>query len=248
VRLVEQISRRRFLTGVSLLPLAAAVPRRVWQFSYSANAPLRALSTHQMAVVEAATARLIPGPSDDHAERGHPGAREAKVVRYIDTLLGALDPSPERVFAGGPFSGRHGGDDSFLHFLELDAVERAAWSARLKDLKQKYRAGVQALDSAAGGDFAAASAADQDAILARDPDGFMTLLMQHAIEGMYSAPEYGGNAELVGWKEIKFPGDTQPRGYHDDEVANSDGPDAYQPSAIVDGAIKLITSTAPPGA
>jgi hypothetical protein len=76
----------------------------------------------------------------------------------------------------------------------------------------------------------------------------MSLLMQHAIEGMYSAPEYGGNAELVGWREIKFPGDTQPRGYADHQVTNSDGPDAYEPSPIVDGAIKLITSTAPPGA
>src|SRR5262249_50103993 len=183
----------------------------------------------------------------DPAERGHPGAREAKVVRYIDTLLGVLDKSPAKVFAGGPFSGRHGDDESFLHFLALDSVERAAWAARLADLKQQYRSGVRTLDSAAGGDFARASAADQDAILARDPDGFMSLLMEHAIEGMYSAPEYGGNAELVGWREIKFPGDTQPRGYADHEVANSDGTDAYEPNAVVDGAIKLITSTGPPG-
>ena len=30
---------------------------------------------HQAAVVEAATARIAPGPQDDPAEAGHPGAR-----------------------------------------------------------------------------------------------------------------------------------------------------------------------------
>jgi hypothetical protein len=244
---VEPVSRRSFLSGVSLLPLAALVPRRVWLFSYSAHAPLRALSSREASVVEAAAARLIPGPSDDPAEMGHPGAREAKVVRYIDTLLGALGPARARVFAGGPFSRRHGGADSFRDFVALDPVEKAAWTARLSELTEKYRSGVQVLDARAGGDFVKATPADQDAILAQDPDGFMTMLMQHAIEGMYSAPEYGGNARLVGWREIKFPGDTQPRGYRDREVSRSDGPDPYEPDAVVDAAIKLITSTAPPG-
>ena len=227
--------------------MAAALPRRVWKLSYSSAAPLRALTPREAAVVEAATARLIPGPRDDPAEQGHPGAREANVVRYIDTLLGALDRSPGRVFAGGPFSGRHGGARSFREFLALDAVEEMAWEARLGELKQQYRLGVRTLDARAGGDFAAAPAPTQDAILAEDPDGFTSLLMQHAIEGMYSAPEYGGDAELVGWREIRFPGDTQPRGYSDREVSRSDGPDPYEPTAIVDAAIKLLTATAPPG-
>src|SRR6476661_1426966 len=59
----------------------------------------RALSDHEHAVVEAATARLIPGPDDDPAEAGHPGAREAGVAPYIDGLLGALRDQPPRVYA-----------------------------------------------------------------------------------------------------------------------------------------------------
>ena len=33
-----------------------------------------------------------------------------------------------------------------------------------------------------------------------------------------AVPEYGGNANLVGWQDIKLPGDNQPRGYTDAEV------------------------------
>ena len=49
---------------------------------------------HEAAVVEAATARIAPGPKDDPAEAGHPGAREAGVTGYIDTMLGALTTVP----------------------------------------------------------------------------------------------------------------------------------------------------------
>ena len=41
-------------------------------------------------MVEDATARIAPGPRDDPAEEGHPGAREADVTGYIDAMLGAL--------------------------------------------------------------------------------------------------------------------------------------------------------------
>src|SRR5690242_12715386 len=51
----------------------------------------RFFTPHQAAVVEAATARIAPGPHDDPAEQGHPGAREAGVTGYIDTMLGALE-------------------------------------------------------------------------------------------------------------------------------------------------------------
>src|SRR5262249_57673521 len=50
----------------------------------------RFFSGHQAAVVEDATARIAPGPGDDPAEAGHPGAREAGVTGYIDAMLGAL--------------------------------------------------------------------------------------------------------------------------------------------------------------
>jgi hypothetical protein len=244
---VKPISRRTFLAGTSLLPLASMVPRQLMQQVYAQTSAFRVLTPHEVAVVDAATARLIPSPTDDPAEAGHPGAREANVVRYIDTMLGALGTSPPRVFAGGPYSKRAGGTRNDLaRFLPLDEVERTAWKTRLSSLQQQYTAGVAALDGAAGGDFTTAAPMRQDAILSEDTGGFASLMMQHAIEGMYSNPEYGGNAGLVGWKDIAFPGDSQPHGYTAEQVTQSDGPDELDLSPVVKAALALITATAPP--
>ncbi|MFI5372579.1 MAG: gluconate 2-dehydrogenase subunit 3 family protein [Candidatus Eisenbacteria bacterium] len=244
---MEPISRRAFLAGTSFLPLASRLPGEWLLEAYATTAAFGTLTAHQAAVVEAATARLIPGPTDDPGEAGHPGAREAKVTRYIDTMLSALDDQPAKVFAGGPFSNRAGSHrDDMARFVALDDVERTAWKARLADLQQQYASGVTALDGAAGGDFTAASPEQQDATLAQNPRGFMTLLMQHSIEGMYGNPEYGGNAGLVGWQEIDFPGDSQPRGYTAAQVTDSDGPDPLHMTPVIQAALTLIASTAPP--
>ena len=47
---------------------------------------------------------------------------------------------------------------------------------------------------------------------------------------MYAVPEYGGNKGLVGWKDIRFPGDSQPRGYTRTQVRSADGPDPVEPA------------------
>jgi len=244
---MESISRRAFLATTSMVSLAALMPRELLAAAYADSLPSGALTGHRAAVVEAATARLVPGPTDDPGEVGHPGAREAKVTNYISAMLGALDPSPPRVFAGGPFSNRAGSKrNEMARFIKLDDVERIGWKMRLDDLKQQYATGIAALDHAAGGDFTAAAPAEQDTILASDPGGFMSLLMQHTIEGMYSNPEYDANAGLVGWRDISFPGDSQPRGYTAAQVSRSDGPDPLELNAVVQGALALIVSTAPP--
>ncbi len=196
---------------------------------------------HEAAVVQEATARLIPGPQDDPAEAGHPGAREANVTRYIDTLLGALSLSPQRIFAGGPFSNRAGWPtDDMATFIGLAPAEAWAWRRRIGAWQAQYRTGVLHLDKAAGGSFLEARNSVRDEVLAKDEGGFATLLFSHAAEGMYSNPEYGGNVQLVGWRDISFPGDVQPRGYTPAEVSKSDGPDPYHPSGIGAALIGLI--------
>ena len=176
----------------------------------------------EYAVVEAACARLIPTDED-------PGATEARVVDYIDGLLGAFATDPPRIWAGGPFSGRHGGDNGFTRFLPLTALDELAWRTRIEGsrgrperelngpvvgLQERYRDGLRSL----GPDFAAVSTDEQDDRLRAAP-GFTSLLYEHACEGMYGAPEYGGNQGLVGWRYIGFEGDTQPRGFTDAEVS-----------------------------
>jgi hypothetical protein len=174
-------------------------------------------------VVKAACARLIPTDQD-------PGATEAGVVDYIDQFLGAFSFDPPRIWAGGPFSNRHGGGrNGFETFHRLSPLDELAWRTRIEGsrgiperewngpvqgLQEQYREGIAGL----GPDFAGLDGEEQDRRL-KDNSRFTRLLYTHACEGMYGAPEYGGNRDLVGWKYIHFAGDVQPLGYTDEEVA-----------------------------
>jgi len=211
------------------------------------------LDEHERAVLEAATARLVPGPSDDPAESSS-GAREAGATDYIVGLLGALQHGPPRIYAGGPFGNRAGDTDDTAEFLPLSPTARATWQRRLDDLAAVYHAGLRRLDELAGGDFASAGPDVQDAALAGDPTvdrlpagfgGFTDLLLQHTIEACYGSPVYGGNRGGTMWAAIGFPGDVQPRGYDDEQVSDADGPDAYEPAPLVAELLALIASSAP---
>lgn len=165
----------------------------------------------QHALVAAAVDRLIPSRGE------HPGGTALGAVDYIDTLLGAFAFDPPRIFAGGPFSGRAGGEPGFARFTPLTPNQERAWRTRIDDWQTQYRDGIAAL----GADFAARAPEEQDARLDAVPK-FKALLYEHACEGAYGAPEYGGNRALAGWRAIGFPGDAQPRGYTDAEVSGPD--------------------------
>jgi hypothetical protein len=266
--LTAQISRRRVLQGTGLA-LAALVPAAVLEAcssgshtpaahpsaSHSSQARRNVFDAHQTELITEATARLMPGPKDDPAEAGHPGAREANVTRYITTLMGALLVSPPTVFAGGPFSGRAGGRNDFTDFLPLDPDHTETWKTRLAAVKLAYDQGLLALDQASGSKgFLGLDAAGRDRILATDPKvpalpdgytGFTDLLFAHAIEGMYSAPEYGGNTGLVGWHDIGFPGDVQPRGYPAAAVSSPLSQEVLNPSAAVVKVLDLVSAVSP---
>ncbi|MBV9095124.1 MAG: gluconate 2-dehydrogenase subunit 3 family protein [Streptosporangiaceae bacterium] len=233
---------------ITTIPAAAAASAAVLGTSgctvqaARAAAPRRFFSEHQAAVVADATARIAPGPADDPAEAGHPGAREAAVAGYIDAMLGALGAPVPPIFAGGPWSNRHAaGPDHMASFLGLDPVTQIAWRGRLADTQQAYASGIATLDRLAGGDFTKAPAAKQDAILAsKAASAFTSLLFEHTIEGLYANPEYGGNRGLAGWNDIGFPGDIQPRGYPSDQVERSDGRDPVDDTPIVADVLKFL--------
>jgi hypothetical protein len=176
----------------------------------------------QFRVLEAVCARLIPTDDD-------PGASEAGVAHYIDGLLGAFVFDPPRIWAGGPVSGRFGGAPAFSTFHRLSQLDELAWRTRIEGslgiperewngpvegLQERYAAGIALL----GGDFADVDGEEQDGRL-RAHEEFTRLVYEHACEGMYGAPEYGGNRNGVGWSYIGFAGDVQPRGYTDEEVS-----------------------------
>ena len=241
-------TRRSVLAAAALLPLATWFPGLLEESRAraAAGSAYRFLTTHQAAVVVEATARLVPGPLDDPLEAGHPGAREAGVVRFVDTLLSAFDEDPPRVFAGGPWSDRHApGPDRMAQFVPLEERQLHAWKTRVAELRTQVAAAVVALDAAAGGDFAGSSAQQQDQALAGEAAA-REVLFSLTIDAMYSAPEYGGNAGLVGWEEIRFPGDVQPRGFTAAEVEADDGidPVAVGDLPVVHEVLQALTGLA----
>lgn len=83
------------------------------------------LSAGQRRILEVACARLML--ADDE-----PDAVEHGAADYIDGLLGAFVADPPWIWAGGPFSGRFGGTQSFASFHKLAAPEELAWRTRIK--------------------------------------------------------------------------------------------------------------------
>lgn len=178
------LSRRELLRGAGVAAGAAAIPLAWGQEPRSAVLASFAARSGQPAVLgqagyallEALCARLIP--SDEHG----PGAREACAARFIDLAL------------GGALAG-----------------ERA-----------RYEAGLAAIDAHAqdvfGAPFTALAESEQDALVAALQDGevpgfgdagsgaFFALLRTHTLQGTFSDPFYGGNADFVGWDLIGYPG------------------------------------------
>jgi hypothetical protein len=235
------VSRRSVLGGMSLLPLAAAVPGLL--VGCSSSTSYRYFSAHQIAVLDAATRRLVPGPKDDPHEKGHPGAHEADVVRYLDTMLSVFDDDPAEVHAGGPWSDRSGGKKDYMEqFVPLNRAQTYAWHKRIHMLRKKYTSGIKQLDHKAGGNFTKISHHHQDKVLTdSDTKKFTDLLFGHTIEAMYGNPEYGGNKDLVGWKDISFPGDSQTNGYTKHEVEAAE-PDKLVPTGVVKTILGAIGS------
>ncbi len=181
------------------------------------------LTDDEFAVLSAACDRVVPA-----TEYG-PGAVAAGVPDYIDGLLGAFTVDPPRIWAGGPTSGRHGGDAAFARFHPLSPLDELAWRIRIEGsqgrperefngpvvgLQERYRTALAGL----GPGYCRLGPEDQDARLAA-LDGFAELLFHHCCEGLYGAPEYGGNRGGAAWTAIDFAGDVQPRGWTDAEVS-----------------------------
>lgn len=184
---------------------------------------LAALSEGEAAVVEALTARILPGTPED------PGAREAGVVTYIDNLLAAEGGFAEATYRAGPWAETFEGDappasgPDDVVWVKVDQAERYGYQSRLTPL-ETYQQGVAAVERFAqerfGTTVGALSEADQDQIIQAllddeatgfeevpfTPSAFFHVLRRHTSEGMFSDPAYGGNRDLAGWRLIGYPG------------------------------------------
>jgi hypothetical protein len=185
------------------------------------------LTDDEMAVLEAVADCLIP------ADELGPGAVTAGAVDYIDRMLGAFLVDPPLIWAGGPTSGRHGGEAAYGSFHRLSAIDELSWRTRIEGsagiperefngpvvgLQQMFREGLAGL----GTDFLECQPTEQVSRLrSKENKRFARLVFGHLCEGLYGAPEYGGNRDNGGWRSIDFAGDVQPRGWTDAEVAEA---------------------------
>lgn len=152
--------------------------------------PLRFFTAAEAKIITAACERICP------ADANGAGATEAAVVIYIDRQLAGPYGRDKYRYTKAPF-----GESSPEH-----GYQRAA------NPQQVYRDGLRTLTG-----FAELSAEQQIAKLASiEKTQFFTLLRTHTIEGMFCDPMHGGNANLVGWKLVGFPGPQMNYGSHID--------------------------------
>jgi hypothetical protein len=246
---VGAVDRRSFLRLLALSALAR--PARAAGAATATAGAGRFLDAPRRRTLGALCTRFAPGPPEDP----DPGALEAGVPAYIDRLLAAFTLPQPPIFAGGPFSHRHGGGhNAFAEFVELDALEELVWRTRIEGSRgiperewngpvagwqATYLRGLAQLDDAArrlfGAAFADLAAWKADLCLrlaTGELAGFLDLVFQHTVEGLYGAPEYGGNRGGVGWALARWPGDRQPLAYTRAEIAEPDLDDPEQAAAV----------------
>jgi hypothetical protein len=142
-----------------------------------------------------------------------------------------------------PFPDEHSGTPSaefppnhFEQFIPLTRLQRLSWRVQLLGtaavpgsdfnagvlppvvgIRDRYRSGLATVAATSQRLFAAAfttlSAAQQDTVLKAVSADFLDLVTGHTIEGIFCAPEYGGNKDRIGWELIGYDGDSQPLGY-----------------------------------
>lgn len=248
-----RITRRAFLKGAGVVATASAVtagcdnlaasqpepntvPARVPFAQQYPQVPLppsrvpeptntlKFFMPHEAQLVEALTARILPGTPED------PGAREAGVLYYIDRLMDYRGGFAEGVYRMPPYAETYAedaapptdrqGEFDVIWVSETD-IERYGYQSLLTPA-EVMRLGLAAVDRMAqesfGSRFAELSEDQQDQIIGAMADGeatgfeplsgetFFQVLRRLTSEGMFSDPVYGGNRDLVGWKLLGYPG------------------------------------------
>ncbi len=186
--------RRQFLTiSASTLGgvLVYSLDRKALLFSAQEKTlriPLRFFTEDEALIVAAATSRIFP------SDESGPGAREAGVVVYIDRQLAGPYGHDRHRYTQGPFE---------------QGPPELGYQGKASP-REVYR---EALSKLTG--FDRLGAKEQDNKLRQiESTHFFALLRQHTIEGVFCDPIHGGNANMIGWQLVGFPGPHM--SYYDD--------------------------------
>ena len=178
--------RREFLAipigamGGTLLYTLGRVPVQLKAHDGHVRVPLRFFTAEEARVLTAACERIFPGDANG------PGATEAGVAIYIDRQLAGPYGRDTYRYTKGPF---------------VDSNTEHGYQGR-KTPREIYREGIRTL-----GRFEALPVEEQTRKLRLiESTRFFQLLRTHTIEGMFCDPMHGGNAGLIGWQLIGFPG------------------------------------------
>ena len=189
--------------GVLVYSLDRKAVRLSAQDDKTIRIPLRFFTQDEALIVAAAAGRILP--SDDAG----PGAKEAGVVIFIDRQLAGPWGRDRNRYTHAPFQ-----EDATAEFgYQGKAAPRDIYREALKDLKG----------------FDSLPPSEQDGKLAQiESSLFFGLLRRNTIEGMFCDPMHGGNADMVGWQMIGFPG---PRMSYYGEIETHYG-EAYRPKPV----------------
>jgi gluconate 2-dehydrogenase gamma chain len=164
------LKRRSFLT------ISAAAAAATTACTQAPKSTWRVLADNEAAILDAWTACLIPTDQD-------PGAREANVIRFIDTQLAAKFKKNREAYRAAT-----AGIDSAarkLHargFLELEA---AAQTALLSSMEK--------------------GEAPRDAFPKDGGKGAFDMVLAHTMMGFYGNPRHGGNRDYASWTMLGVP-------------------------------------------
>lgn len=212
--------RRHFLTvsagslGGLLLHSLDGKFTRVAAQAKPVRIPLRFFTETEALIVSAAVARIFP------SDESGPGAPEAGVTIYIDRQLAGPWGRDRYRYTQAPF--------------EDQAPAELGYQGKATP-RELYREGLKTLEN-----FRSLSEEEQDGTLRQiESSAFFALLRQNTVEGMFCDPMHGGNAGMVGWQLIGFPG---PRMSNYDEVEKYHG-EAFRPRP---SSVVQVTGIKPP--
>jgi gluconate 2-dehydrogenase gamma chain len=174
----QGFSRRELLKRAGILGAAAALPVSI--LSPAAAQERAPLPRGTLTAGESETLEAIVArliPTDENG----PGAAEAHAARYIErALAGPLGSARAAYSSGLAAVNRYSQASKGAAFAKLPPKEQ---DGVLNDMEKNIATGFTP-----------------------DSSAFFNLLRTHTIEGTFSDPYYGGNANFAGWDLIGYPG------------------------------------------
>ncbi|MFC5650310.1 gluconate 2-dehydrogenase subunit 3 family protein [Paenibacillus solisilvae] len=163
------------------------------------NRALMFFTNEQFSIVDAATERIFPSDANG------PGARALGVAFFIDHQLAGDYGFNGREYMSPPF---YAGEKVQGYQGRLKRKE--IYEIALRELQNysqvKYKENFSELPGEQQDEVLKAFESDEVQLTTVSPSGFFKMLRANTLEGAYSDPLYGGNADMKGWKLRDYPG------------------------------------------